>query len=115
MRDSSTRRRTHTILCCFVYLAACSAAWSQDKAAKDYPEQGKVIAHTVSAKTTSAGVPVYRVETEKRIYEFEGKDESKLAVGGTIPFRIEGDWAYVRQGDKQEKFRVIDTQLKDDD
>ena len=114
MPDNSTRCAV-AILCCLLYLTACSAVLAQDKAPNNYPEQGKVIAHTDSAKTTAPRVPVFRVETETRIYEFEGKDESELTVGATIQFRIEKDWAYVQRGDKEQKFRVIDTQLKDDD
>jgi len=113
MPDNSIQR-AGTILCCLLYLAACSTAFARDKGSKTYPEQGKVIAHTVSAKTTAARLPVFRVETETKIYEFAGKD-SELAVGETIEFRIEKDSAYVQQGGKEQEFRVIDTQLKDDD
>ena len=114
MPDNSTRRAA-AILCCLLYLTVCSAVFAQDKASDAYPEHGKVIANTVSAKSTARGVPVFRVETDTRVYEFEGNNESKLAVGDTIQFRIENDSAYVRQGDKEQTFKVIDTQLKDDD
>ena len=113
MPDNFTQRAI-AILCCLLYLTACSTVFSQDQGSKAYPEQGKVIAKTVSAKATASRVPVFRVETDMRVYEFERKD-SELAVGDAIQFRIENDWAYVQQSDKDQKFRVIDTQLKDAD
>jgi hypothetical protein len=88
---------------------------AQEKGSKTYPEQGKVLAQTVSAKPSAHRVAVFRVEAETKVYEFERTDESKLTVGNTIRFRVEKDFAYVQQGDKEQKFRVIDTQLKDDD
>jgi len=114
MRYNLLRLGALGIFCCFV-CAAAGLALAQDRAAGEYPERGKVIAHTSSAKASAGGVAVFRVETETRIYEFEEKAEAKLAVGDVIQFRIEGDWAYVASGAREQKFRVIDTQLKDDD
>jgi allophanate hydrolase subunit 1 len=55
------------------------------------------------------------VETDLKIYEFEAKDPSSLAVGDTIQFRVEKDSAYVQRAGKEQEFRVIDTMLKDGD
>jgi hypothetical protein len=115
MGYSSTRQRLLSILSLLVLTGICLPLLAQDKSAGDYPERGKVIASAASAKASAGGVPVFRIDTENRVYEFEGTDEAKLTVGATIRFRIEADWAYVPQGDKEQKFKVIDTQLKDDD
>ena len=114
MRYNRWRLGVLGVFFCFV-CAAAGLALAQDRAAGEYPERGKVIAHSSSAKASAGGVSVFRVETETRIYEFEEKGEAKLAVGDVIQFRIEGDWAYVGRGPKEQKFRVVDTQLKDDD
>jgi hypothetical protein len=108
-------RRAAAILCFLLCLAAWSTARAQDKTSDAYPEQGKVLAHAASQKPSAHGTPVFRVETDLKIYEFEAKDPSSLAVGDTIQFRVEKDSAYVQRAGKEQEFRVIDTMLKDGD
>jgi hypothetical protein len=108
-------RRAAAILCLLLCVAAWPAAGAQDKASDTYPEQGKVLAHAASQKPSAHGTPVFRVETDLKIYEFEAKDPSSLAVGDTIQFRVEKDSAYVQRAGKEQEFRVIDTMLKDGD
>src|ERR1700733_11018287 len=115
------------ILCCLLSLTMCSYVLGNDKV---YPEQGKVIANrTVEYSRTApvytdpygkthggvSGVgrlPVFRVETDTKIYELEGAGKRGLVLGDTIKFRLEKKWAYVQQGDKEQKFRVVGTELK---
>jgi hypothetical protein len=103
---------------------------AKDRAPKTYPEQDRVIAnriaeqaHTTPVYTdpygkTHSGVtairrlPVFRVETDTKFYEFEGKRKQELPLGDTIQFRLEKEWAYIQQGDKQQRFRVVGTELK---
>jgi hypothetical protein len=114
MPDNSIRRAA-AALCFLLCLTAWSTARAQDKASDAYPEQGKVLAHAASQKPSAHGTPVFRVETDLKIYEFEAKDPSSLAVGDTIQFRVEQDSAYVQRAGKEQEFRVIDTMLKDGD
>ncbi len=125
------KQRSFAILCCLLFLAAGSKLLANDKASEAYPEQGKVIASTLdqtahaptaaSQAQPNAGtpanslLPVFRVETDTRVYQFEGKSKPGLTVGDTVQFRIVKDWAYVKRDGKEQKFKVIDTQLKDDD
>lgn len=124
-------RRAAIIICCFLFLA-CANVLAKDKEPKTYPEQGKVIAnhtveqsHTIPVHTdpygrTYGGMsairrrPVFRVETDAKFYEFEGKKDQELPLGSTIKFRIEKEWVYVQQGDKEQKFRLVGTELKPD-
>ena len=80
-------RRAAAALCFLLCLAAWPAARAQDKTSDTYPEQGKVLAHAASQKPSAHGTPVFRVETDLKIYEFEAKDPASLAVGDTITFR----------------------------
>jgi len=114
MPDNSIRRAA-AALCFLLCLTAWSTARAQDKASDAYPEQGKVLAARGLAETLRARDAGFRVETDLKIYEFEAKDPSSLAVGDTIQFRVEQDSAYVQRAGKEQEFRVIDTMLKDGD
>jgi hypothetical protein len=118
------------IWCCLFLLAAHSGTLAKDKELKTYPERGTVIATKTQEQSrttpiytdpygkTHGGIsairrlPVYRIETETKFYELEGKKKEALALGDTIRFRLEKEWAYVQQGDKEQKFRVVGVELK---
>jgi hypothetical protein len=118
------------VLCFLTCLTLPPTVFAKDKAPKTYPEQGRVIAnktaeqaHTTPVYTDAYGkthggvsairrLPVYRIETDTKVYELEGRKKEEMSLGDTIQFRIEKEWAYVQQGDKEKKFRVVATELK---
>jgi hypothetical protein len=57
-------------------------------------------------------LPVYRIETDTKFYEFEGKKKQTLPLGDTVHFRLEKEWAYAQEGDKEEKLRVVAVELR---
>jgi hypothetical protein len=96
-----------------------------------YAEKGKVVAVRVDERTdyvpisppdskgrTQGGEAfvhrrhVYRVETEENIYDLEGNKDPTLRVGDAVEFRIEGETAHVRVGEKEKKYRIITTHSK---
>jgi hypothetical protein len=123
-------RRVSAILCCSLFLLVCSNVLAKDKEPKTYPEQGRVIANRTAEQARTLPVytdpygkthggmsiisrlPVFRIETETKFYEIEGRKKQQLALGDTIQFRLEKQWAYVQQGDKEQKFRLVGTELK---
>jgi len=106
---------TLLVLCSSVTLA-------KNKQPKTYPERGTVLAVRMADKSYQiVGArpqtiywrdPVYRVETETRIYEFEGSRKSKMALGDVIRFRLKKQSAYVQEGKKERKYRVVGEELK---
>jgi hypothetical protein len=120
-----------TFWCLYLLLALPASAMPKDAQPKSYPETGKVVAlktaeqpHSTPVYTdpygkTHGGVstvrrlPVFRVETATKSYDLEGKRKDVLNLGDTIDFRIDKEWAYVRQGDKEKKFRVVGIELKE--
>ena len=118
-------RRT---LCCLV---ASATAFAKEKQPKSYPEHGTIIATKTSAQVETEEVttdkngkvhggdsitwhyPVYRIETDTRIYELEALTEKRaFSVGDVVHFRLEKRWAYVQYGDKEKRVRVITVELK---
>jgi hypothetical protein len=112
-------------------LAICSVASAKDKQPKHYPEHGTIISTRTSEQTETDAVrtdyngkihgggsdvsylPVYRIETETRFYELEARSERRVfSVGDAVQFRIDKQWAFVQQGDKEKKLRVIGVELK---
>jgi hypothetical protein len=58
-------------------------------------------------------LPVYRIETETKFYELEARSgRDVFPVGDVVQFRIEKQWAYIQQGDKEKKLRVVGVELK---
>lgn len=124
-------RRALTPLCFYLLLALPADALPKDKTPKVYPEAGKVVAlktaeqpHATPVYTdpygkTHGGVstvkrlPIFRVETDTRFYDLEGKRKDVLNLGDTVEFRLDKEWAYVRQGDKEKKLRVVGIELKE--
>jgi hypothetical protein len=116
------------VLICLCLLSAHLGA--KDKEAKTYPESGTIVAtrtqeepyttpvYTDTNGKTQGGVsltsrrPVYRVGTDTKFYELEGRRNKPLQLGETVRFRLEKEWAYVQQGDKEEKFRVVAVELR---
>ena len=95
----------------------------EGQSAKTYPEHGTVVdLRTEAAADPTLNyadpygkrLPVYRIETENKVYKLEGKKKDKNAFsrGDTVQFRLEKDWAYVHRGDKEQKFRVLAVELK---
>lgn len=85
---------------------------------KTYPERGTVIDTYASrplgefhgGSSVRLPPPGYRVGTDTIVYEFDGHKNQTLAIGSTIEFRIDRGWAYVKQGDKEEKFHIAGTE-----
>lgn len=119
-------------LLCFCFLPVVPlGALPKDKQPKTYSEIGKVVAlktaeqpHTTPVYTDPYGkthggistvrrLPIFRVETDTKFYDLEGKRKDVLNLGDTVEFRLEKEWAYVRQGDKEKKFRVVGIELKE--
>jgi hypothetical protein len=107
-----------------------SVSHAKDKEPKSYPETGTVLEMHIAERTYTAGVytdpygkthggnstdirrPVYKLETEKRFYDLEGRRRDRLEIGTSVRFRIEKDWAYVQQGSKEMKLRIVGDSLK---
>jgi hypothetical protein len=112
-------------------LAVCAVASGKEKQPKVYPERGTIISTRTSEQTETEPVrtgydgkirgggsdvsylPVYRIETETKFYELEARSEKRFfSVGDAVQFRFEKQWAYVQQGDKEKKLRVIGVEQK---
>ena len=82
---------------------------------KTYPERGVVMdsyAHprdVYVGSSTRKVTPIFRVATDTKVYEIENKKRT-LTEGDTIEFRIDNGWVYVKNGDKEEKFRLVGTE-----
>lgn len=83
---------------------------------KTYPERGVVIdsyAHPRGSLYVGSSMrkvtPIFRVETDAEVYEIENK-KRMLTLGETIEFRIDKDVVYVKNRDKEEKFRLVGTE-----
>lgn len=105
-------------------------AVAQDKPPKTYPEHGTVVAMRVGEQSrtlpvytdpygkTHGGMSVnrrrhiYRIETDTRFYELEGGRKPTLELNQSIEFRIEKESAYVQQGKKEEKYRIVGVEQK---
>jgi len=104
----SASRSPVVILCCLFFVAAHFGALAKDKEPKTYPEIGTVVAtrtqelsYTTPVYTdpygkTQGGVsltsrlPVYRIETDTKFYELEGRSKKQtLTLGDAIRFRLE--------------------------
>jgi hypothetical protein len=125
---SSSRLLSALIFLCF--LSAHLGALAKDKEPKTYPEHGTIVATKTQEQSfttpvytdpygkTQGGVsltsrrPVYRIETDTKFYEMEGARNKPLALGDTIQFRLEKEWAYVQLGDKEEKLRIVAVELR---
>ena len=95
---------------------AADVAGAHDKAPKTYPERGTIVAMHVADRSFTMGVytdpsgkthggnsirvkhPVYRVETETKFYELEGRKRYHLTLGEAVQFRIEKEWAHLQRG-----------------
>lgn len=106
------------IVVCAMFLAQAAALAAHSP--KTYPERGKVIdiysggppSKFPSGSRIKAPPPGYRVETDTIVYEFEGRKNQTLVIGSTVEFRINDGWAYVKQGDTEQKFRIVGTEPK---
>jgi hypothetical protein len=99
-------------------------------AQKTFPERGTIVAMHVADRSFTTGMytdpygkthggnsirvknPVYRVETETKFYELEGRKKNQLVFGEAVQFRIQKELAYLQRGDKEQKFRVVAVELK---
>lgn len=105
-------------------------AVAQDKPPKTYPEHGTVVAIRLAeqmrtlpvytdpyGKTHGGGSArsrryVYCVETETKVYELEGKRKMMLELNEIVHFRVEKESAFVRQGKKEQKYRIVGVEQK---
>lgn len=55
---------------------------------------------------------IYRIETDTKFYELEGKRKATLELNQRIEFRIEKELAYVQHGKKEEKYRIVGIEQK---
>jgi len=120
-----------TIIASFLLCAvAAGVAGARDKVPKTYPERGTIVAMHEADRSFTTGVytdpygkthggnsihvkrPVYRVETEAKFYELEGRKKYHLAIGEAVQFRIEKEWVYLQREDKEQKLRVVGVELK---
>jgi hypothetical protein len=63
---------------------------------------------THGGQVVSHRVPIYSVHTPAMDYEIEGRRWGhRLSVGDEIDFRMDKGRAYVRDGDKEDKFMVV--------
>ncbi len=127
----SSSRRPSVILLGSLLLVTLFSTWAKDKDPKTYPEQGTVVSERTQEQPVTTPVytdpygktqggfssirrlPVYRIEADTKFYELEGKRRGEpLALGSTIGFRIDKKWAFVQQGDKEQKFRIVGIELK---
>ena len=104
-----------TAIVCIVFGVQLSVLAKRQEP-KTYPERGVVIdsyADTHGGAYTGSSArkvtPIFRVETDTKVYEIESKKKT-LTEGDTVEFRIDNDWVYVKNGDKEEKFRLVDTE-----
>jgi len=122
--------RDVALIIVFLSASAYSGVFAKTKEPKTYSEQGSVVATKIREQSATTDVytdnegktqggssyvrrlPVYRIETDTKFYELEGRRKQILALGDTIRFRMEKKWAYVQQGDKEQRFRVVGVQLK---
>jgi hypothetical protein len=119
------------MFCCLFFIAGRTGAWAKDKEPKTYPEMGTIIARRTQEQTTTTPVytdpqgktwggvsgirrlPVYRIETDTKFYELEGRNKRHtLTLSDPIRFRLEKEWAYVQLGNKEDRFRVVTVELK---
>jgi hypothetical protein len=129
--EASTRRRLILLGICFCVLSLVeTAAFPQGNGTKTYPLRGTIVAAKVAERSETTPVytdpqgktqggtsyvrrlPVFRIETDDKFYELEGKKRQVLILGDAIQFRLEKEWAYVQQGYKEQKFRVMAVELK---
>lgn len=129
MRSLGHKRRTQRALVLLTLIGAMpSTLFSQGKETKVYPERGTVIALREDSRSTNLGVhtdawgrthggqsirytvAIWRVETDTKVYELEGKG---LEVGQVLEFRIEKQYAYVRDAKgKERRYKVVSLELK---
>jgi len=114
-----------------IILAIYHGPFADLRTPPNYPEQGKVIAtriverphetsvHSDDKDQTHEGgrsaireLPVYRIETDTKFYELEGTKKQVWIFGDSIQFRVEEEWVYFQQGDKEEKVRMVGVELK---
>jgi hypothetical protein len=108
-------------------------SWGLSKANKEktHPEQGKVLKMRMPGpddasgadvttqrngrrtQVSPAGGPIYQISAETKIYEFQSRSpKDRLEIGVQVQFRIEGDFAYIKLGDKEAKYRIVGIELK---
>jgi hypothetical protein len=104
----------------------CSVQAAAPGKQTSYPEKGKVVAVLTDEHTdyvpitppdskgrTSGGEAfvhrrqVYRVETDREVYELEGGKKPTLAVGDAVELRIDKSTAKVRTDGPAKKYRVL--------
>ncbi len=112
-------------------LFASNCGLSKDKKERTYPEQGKVLKMRLPGtddasgadvttqrngrrtQVVPAGGPIYEISTETKNYEFQSRSpKDRLEIGADVQFRIDGDFAYIKAGEKEAKYRVVDIELK---
>jgi len=117
---------TLLVLCSSVTLA-------KNKQPKTYPERGRVVAVRFVTRnqliagnragnpyglppsndiSVTHGYRVYRIETAGRFYELEGGRKPTMALGDAIHFQLKKQSAYVQEGKKERKYRVVGEELK---
>ncbi len=81
-----------------------------------YPEHGKVITTRLGIETVgSAGSVgslkrwIYRVDCGDLYYDLQGKGKPSLSIGQDVNFRIEKQEAYLNDGKKGTRYRVVGT------
>jgi len=91
-----------------------------------YPEKGQVVAVRVDETIEYAPITppdskgrthggeafvhrkqIYRVQTDKEVYELEGGRKTDLTVGDTVEFRVHKNRAEVRADGSARKYRII--------
>jgi len=115
----------------FLLIVSANALVSDDRAANNYPEKGKVVAANLTEHTdyvpmtppdskgrTSGGQAfvhrswTYRIETDDRIYEFAGGKKQSMSVGDSVDFRVVKDKAHVRGDGKETKYHIASVSAK---
>lgn len=131
MRASRLKRTIAIATACVLPLFAPSWGLSKANKEKTYPEQGKVLKMRMPGpddasgadvttqrngrrtQVSAAGGPIYQISAETKIYEFQSRSpKDRLEIGAEIQFRIYGDFAYIKLGDKEAKYRIVIIELR---
>ncbi len=103
-----------SVLAMFLAVTGTSAQNQSSAKEKSYPVHGKVVAAHVGGEAVgSAGIVgtinrwIYRVDCGDLYYDLQGKGKPSLTIGQDIAFRLEKQNAYLKNEQKETKYKVV--------
>jgi hypothetical protein len=128
MQDS--RRPCSALALCAFSLVLLTGRVFGEKAAKTYPEEGKVVGTGMAERGQEVKSHLYKVETGTRIFVldcgtrfgFSGGEcggQRKIQIGDAVHFRVDKNWVYIPiitddQHTGEQKLRIVSQELKQD-